>query len=595
MSKTCQALLALLLAVILCPAPVRAQSAPAAIRLVPSDAIVCVEVSRPRDLLELITGEAMAEAVASLPFYQELSSGAGFTELRAGITFMEVSLDMPWREALKKLTGGGITFALCPNDIALWIIDAEDGRLLKRSHEVLLAAMRADAQSKGRPFSVETAEFMGVRGWSSNGRNAHAIIGNRLIFSNRVEGLKRALELRTASDGVSFAARGDYRQAQADAGAAPPARAFLNIVPFKAVPGLAKLLEQDKSNPLAALFFSGITEAVRKANWLWMGLGVGDHGLTLRALLDGQVTGRDTAAAFAQPARSEEGAMPNLLVPRRIASLSFYRDLYGFYSAKDDLFPERTSQLIFFENMMGIFFTGRDLTSEVLIETEPEIRFVVAQDEPEPARDPGEKQMPAFAVVFRLRDAENFDMVVEEAWQKAIGLVNFTQGQQAMPGLIIERPVYHGVKFTVAGLSTAGLDNPNAHHNYRPTLAMPGDYLVLSSTDGLARDLIDALTAEAANPRKPLAGIHSRVELDGEALASILRANEAGLVRQNMVEKGSTREEAEEELRLYLALTGMIHKADLVVGTRNGRTEARLGIELARKQPPSPGNYLSSR
>ena len=33
------------------------------------------------------------------------------------------------------------------------------------------------------------------------------------------------------------------------------------------------------------------------------------------------------------------------------------------------LFPERTSGLIFFENMMGIFFTGRDLTSEVLAET----------------------------------------------------------------------------------------------------------------------------------------------------------------------------------------------------------------------------------
>ncbi len=34
------------------------------------------------------------------------------------------------------------------------------------------------------------------------------------------------------------------------------------------------------------------------------------------------------------------------------------------------MFPERTSGIIFFENMMGIFFTGRDLTEEVLAETE---------------------------------------------------------------------------------------------------------------------------------------------------------------------------------------------------------------------------------
>ena len=65
----------------------------------------------------------------------------------------------------------------------------------------------------------------------------------------------------------------------------------------------------------------------------------------------------------------------------RSPSLSFYRDLHKFYAAKDKLFPERTSGLIFFENMMGIFFTGRDLTDEVLAETTPEVRFVVAEQQ----------------------------------------------------------------------------------------------------------------------------------------------------------------------------------------------------------------------
>ena len=79
------------------------------------------------------------------------------------------------------------------------------------------------------------------------------------------------------------------------------------------------------------------------------------------------------------------GALPNLAVPRRIAGLSLYRDLHAFYAAKDKLFPERTSGLIFFENMMGIFFTGRDLTDEVLAETRPEIRIVVAAQKYDPA------------------------------------------------------------------------------------------------------------------------------------------------------------------------------------------------------------------
>ena len=92
--------------------------------------------------------------------------------------------------------------------------------------------------------------------------------------------------------------------------------------------------------------------------------------LAIDVRVDGKVDTTSGPAAFAGPRDSKQGAWPNLAVPRRIAAVSLYRDLHAFYAAKDELFPERTSGLIFFENMMGIFFTGRDLTEEVLAETE---------------------------------------------------------------------------------------------------------------------------------------------------------------------------------------------------------------------------------
>ena len=58
--------------------------------------------------------------------------------------------------------------------------------------------------------------------------------------------------------------------------------------------------------------------------------------------------------------------------------------VYWHFPSKDELFPERTSGLIFFENMMGIFFTGRDLTEEVLAETGSDIRVVVAEQQYDP-------------------------------------------------------------------------------------------------------------------------------------------------------------------------------------------------------------------
>ena len=133
--------------------------------------------------------------------------------------------------------------------------------------------------------------------------------------------------------------------------------------------------------------------------------------------------------------KAGEGAMPNLVVPGQIAALSLYRDLHQFYAAKDELFPDRTSGLIFFENMMGIFFSGMDLTKEVLAETLPDIRVVVAEQRYDEKTGTPAMKLPGFAVVVQLRDPAKFELVMKEAWQKAIGLVNFTRGQKAQPGL----------------------------------------------------------------------------------------------------------------------------------------------------------------
>jgi hypothetical protein len=299
--------------------------------------------------------------------------------------------------------------------------------------------------------------------------------------------------------------------------------------------------------------------------------------------VDGKAVAPTSPAAFALPKEPGEGVLPNLSVPRRIAAMTLYRDLHQFYAAKDELFPERTSGLIFFENMMGIFFSGRDLTNEVLAETWPELRFVVAEQEYDPAIGTPQVKLPAFAAILRLRNPERFNEVVEEAWQKAVGLINFTRGQQAMPGLIIDRPVYGQTKFTLAYFSTAQVEDRmklESRFNLRPSLAMPGDYLVLSSTDGLARDLIDALYRQKAATIKPLAETHSLLEIDGGQLASVLQANRGVLVRGDMIKKGTTQQEAETGIDMLITLAKLVERVELRIGTHEGLTQARLETKL---------------
>jgi hypothetical protein len=207
----------------------------------------------------------------------------------------------------------------------------------------------------------------------------------------------------------------------------------------------------------------------------------------------------------------------------------------------------------------------------------------VAQQEYDTAKGTPQVQFPGFALILKLRDAEEFDEVAEEAWQKAVGLINFTRGQQAMPGLIIDRPVHNSTKFTAAYFSTAGLEettNLHTRFNFRPSLALPADYLILSSSDGLARDLIDAVIQEALQTAKPLGGMHTIAELDGKQLASILQANFKSMVRQNMVSKGNTQESAEATISLFIAVANLADRVKLSIGTEKELTRAKLELGL---------------
>jgi hypothetical protein len=77
----------------------------------------------------------------------------------------------------------------------------------------------------------------------------------------------------------------------------------------------------------------------------------------------------------------------------------------------------------------------------------------------------------------------------------------------------------------------------------------------------LACDLIDALQKEAKQSPSgqplPLAGVHSVLEVRGSQIAALLRTNREALIRQNMVEKGNSRQQAENEIDMLITLLSL--------------------------------------
>lgn len=588
MLKKSLLLLTLALPAFLTPPAAPAADLPPATQWIPQEVVAFVEISDPKALLEPLLKPELAQFVDGLPAYQKQKSTPQFWGFLTVVARLEAQLGTDWRTALRTLLGGNLTFALGPTGETLLCVDTQDEKMLGQLQEILRAYAVGSAAKANQPDTIGSTEYRGVTTWSFALKETHAIVGNRLLLANRPQALNAALDLRADPKGQSFASSAAYRAAREALGKDAVAIAWLDLHLLKKLPKVQQALEREM-DPLRALLTADTKEAADKANWLALGVYVKDDTLTVKVVTDSKAPAPTAPTGFAVARQADEGILPNLTVPGNIAGLSLYRDLHGFYAAKNELFPERTSGLIFFENMMGIYFSGLDLTEQVLGETKPEIRLVVASQKYDPALGTPAVQLPAFAAVLRLRHPQTFGDVAEEAWQKALGMYNFTSGQKAQPGLVIDRVPLGDTKLTVAAFRPpAGPDKTgiNSRYNFRPTLAHPDEYLILSSTDGLAKDVIDALKKESAHPPKANHASHSLLEIDGAGLQAILATDREPLVQKNMVDKGHSHEEAEGEVGLLLTILDAVKQARLNLGYENGHAEADVSLTL--RLPATP-------
>jgi hypothetical protein len=559
---------------------IHGEDLPPVTQWIPADAPIMVEVSEPMALLGPLLSPEFSKSVTAV--LENGKPNPKLLQFQVVVGSLALQLGTDWRTGLRRLASKGLSFCVGPSGATLLAADGEDEKLLSKLNGIIWQFASSDAEKQNHPETVASSDYRGIKTWTIGTNEVHALLGPRLVVGNRTSFLKKVLDLRAGAGGKALASSAVFKAAREAVGKEAVASVFLNLQTLRETPGLKKALEED-GNPVVALLLADTKAALRNASWLALGVYVNGEKLTLRTYTDGAAPESSKWTSFSTPPETGGGLLPPLTVPGTIASLSLYRDLHSFYAAKNALFPERTSGLIFFENMMGIFFSGIDLTEGVLNEVRPDVRVVVAKPQYDPAVGTPATQVPAFAAVLRLKEPQHFGETVEEAWQKAIGLVNFTRGQQALPGLIIDKDNQNGVKYTIsyyrppADKSSGTID---ARYNYRPSLARPGDYVILSSTDALARDLIDVVSKAPSTPAKTASAANSLMEIEGPALSATLEANREQMVRKNMVDKGNSREKAEGDTQILLAALGHVEHATLTLRRDAGRPQAQLEIRF---------------
>ncbi len=559
---------------------IHGEDLPPVAQWLPADTPIIMEVSEPMALLAPLLNPEFSKSVTTV--LENGKANPKLQQFQAVVASVEQQLGTDWRTGLRHLAGKDLSFCVSPSGATLLTVDGEDEKLLSKLNGIVWQFAASEAEKEKQADTAAAHDYRGVKTWTIGTNEVHALLGSRLLLGNRPSFLKRVLDMRDGKGGKTLASSALFKAAREAVGKDAVASVFLNLQTLRETPGLKKALEED-GNPVAALLLADTKAALRTASWLAVGVYVSGDKLILRTYTDGAAAESSGWTNFSTPPAAGAGLLPPLTVPGTIASLSLYRDLHSFYAAKNTLFAERTSGLIFFENMMGIFFSGIDLTDGVLSEMRPDIRVVVAKPQYDPAVGTPATQVPAFAVVLRLKDPQRFGETVEEAWQKAIGLVNFTRGQQALPGLIIDKQTQNGVKYTISyyrppsGKASGTIED---RYNYRPSLARPGDYVILSSTDALARDLTDVVSKAPATSADASPAAHSLLEIEGPALSAILEANREGMVRKSMVDKGNSREKAENDTQLLFAALGHLERATLTLRREAGRPQAQLEIRF---------------
>jgi len=515
-----------------------------------------VEITAPNRLLEPALAADLDKLLEPLEPYRKYKESKDYRGLTAVVGLLEQKLATNWRDGVRTLVGGGVAIGFDPTDQAvILLVRSRDAAELKKLHETIVDLSETDARNKGKDPPFKSADYRGVTGWSQGKTDAHAILGDTLVFSNKEQALK-ALVDRRLDDKPTLAGDEIYETVRDQAGTKGAGFGFVRLGPLKLLTGLSKVLGQKSDNPLAELLAGGVIDSLAQADYVGLSLEAQDDRwkLSLRLPRDREQLGASRRWYFA--AKSGVSADAPLAVPDLLATLSTYRDLGGFWTNRNELFDEKTNVgFTQADTNLGLYFSGRDFGTQVLAELEPQWQFVsalhdfAADGEPVPAL-----KLPSLALVWRLKNPSEFAPHLQMAFQNIVGITNLDGVQKGRPQLLLKSEnqgkaeIHYGTYLTVG--EQPSTDAP-MHFNFRPACARVGSHFVLGTHVALVRNVASAL--EAA-PAERTTNDSIRFDVQAAPLHKILDANRSLIVGRAMLSSGGDREKAEQQFDLGLEL-----------------------------------------
>lgn len=564
---------------------VRGQT-PSVADLLPPTVVLYAEIPRPKELLGTVLNHPLRASLEASPTVQRIlhDPQTNIVPLRAAVIVAELHLGKTWREAFESTLGGGLAIAVdAPTQGVAILAKAANIEALDSTRRAFLHMAREEAKRQGHPDPVEEREYRGIKAYKLD-QSRFATFGEWLLVTNKDELGKAILDRHLDNAGPGLSSQERFRQARTLAGAAPQVWAYADLESLRDAGVAKELLGGRADNPAAELLLGGVLGILNHAPIVAATLNLDADKLQMHVISPND-------PAWISPEREYyfgaggAGTAPPLLAPAEsVLSLSAYRDISSMWLHGSDLFDKETNdKLAEADSNLATLFSGRDFGEEILGAIHPQVQVVVtrqshAEDAPRPAI-----KLPAFALVAQLKQPDTMQRELRRTFQSLIGFLNVVSAMNGQPQLDLGEEAVDGQKLVTATF-VPEVDRPadeeaKIQFNFSPCLAFAGDRVIVSSTLGLAKNLV-ALTASPAGATEATP-CNTQARTDFAALRAILQDNRRHLIAQNMVEKGHSREEAEVEIDSLVGLLDLVDDLGLrFSATDQMRLEIGLGLRV---------------
>ena len=562
--------------------------------LLPDSVVAYLEVRQPDQMISQILDHPLRPKIEELPPWQSWTKSKESRQLQVATSLVEYRLNSSWRTAVESLAQHGLVLAFDSATKGTVLAGrASEAAFLERARDTLLDLAAADAAQHGHPNPVEQREYRGIQVFRAGDARIATFDNWWLVTNNKLLG-KRIVDAYLDGQDKSLSGQKSFREAAKNRNLASLAWAFVDVEALRNG-GVAPALLQGKAKDFGAeLLFGGILEALEQAPCVTLNL-TGDFEkmqLTVACPFSGQAV-RESRQFYFENA-GPRGTFRVPVVPAEIASIYIHRDLGLLWTHAVDLIDDENvlARLDKAESDLSTLIGGRHFGDNVLNALCPDFQVVIADAGVSQDHDQdGSVRLPGVAVIGKLAKPAESRRTFQVAFQSLISFANFESSNSGYPPFELDVLREGGAKIVTAAYldqASSSEDSPvhfadNVRDNISPTLAFANDYVVFSSTQTLARELVPLLnrqseSSESGNSFSLTETTNTYLKVNGVTLTAILNRNKNALIQRNMLEKGHSESNAKVEIETLLKLASLLANADLRLDADG--EELRLSLSL---------------